>query len=121
MRKAILLCAAVAVPICSCTGMKTGGLTVRGGDPVYYGCGNGERIVARYYSLSDDSLRFVKVIMPDGREYTLPNVISGSGARYTDELEKVWWTKGNTGFVQARDRNGDWQIEYRDCLEISEK
>jgi membrane-bound inhibitor of C-type lysozyme len=119
MRTPALLCAAVA--ICGCACAKTGGLTVQGGEPVHYRCGNGERIVARYYSLSDGSLRFVKVVMPDGREYTLPNVISGSGARYTDEVEKVWWTKGTSGFVQSRDQNGDWRIEYRDCREVSEK
>ncbi len=94
---------------------------MRGGELVHYRCENGEQIVARYYSLSDDSLKFVKVVMPDGKEYTLPNVLSASGARYTDEVEKVWWTKGNSVFVQARDQDGGWQTEYRDCLEIRRK
>jgi membrane-bound inhibitor of C-type lysozyme len=120
MRKSILLCAAVAVPMCGCTCVKPGCLSVRGGEPVHYRCQNGERIIARYYSLSDGSLSFVKVVMPDGKGYTLPNVISGSGARYTDEVEKVWWTKGDSGFVQARDQKGGWQIEYRDCRQICE-
>ena len=98
-----------------------GDLTVTGGDPVEYQCENGVRIVARYYALSDDSLRFVKVVMPDGREYTLPNVVSGSGARYTDDMEIVWWIKGDTAFVQTRDQNGQWRALYRDCRVLRRK
>lgn len=96
---------------------ETKGLTVRGGDPVAYQCSKSERIVARYFSLSDDSLSFVKVSMPDGREYTLPNALSASGARYTDDRAMVWWTKGNTAFVQERDLNGKWQTTHSDCME----
>lgn len=61
------------------------GLAVTGGTPVVYQCANGDCIVARYYSLSDGSLDFVKVTMPESREYTLPHVVSASGARYTDD------------------------------------
>ena len=52
------------------------GLTVKGGEPVVYTCGTEETITARYYSLSDDSLHFVKVTLPDGKVYTLPAVLS---------------------------------------------
>ena len=87
-------------------------LTVLGGEPVDYRCGNGDRIVARYYTLSDSSLNFVKVLMPDDDEYTLPQVLSGSGARYTDEMELIWWIKGDFASVEMRDDNGDWETIY---------
>lgn len=113
-----------SIPVCvtitlvfiyGCAGGVQGGLTVRGGKIVTYGCENGDRIVARYYSLSDESLGFVKVLMPDGREHTLPRVLSGSGARYTDDVELVWWIKGDSALVEMRDRNGQWDLQYRNC------
>jgi membrane-bound inhibitor of C-type lysozyme len=104
-----------------CAGVNHGALTVRGGEPVIYQCENGERIVARYYSLSDGSLNFVKLLFPDGRKYTLPNVVSGSGARYSDDRELVWWIKGDSAFVETRDQNGEWQITIRNCRIIREK
>jgi membrane-bound inhibitor of C-type lysozyme len=90
---------------------------VEGGKPVNYLCANGERIVARYFSLSDHSLDFVKVRFPDGKEYTLPQVVSASGVRYSNDREVVWWTKGDSAFVQMRDRKGKWQIAYDKCRE----
>ena len=116
-----LLGAVVAAGAGSCTGIETRNLTVRGGDPVVYRCDNGEKIVARYYSLSDDSLRFVKVVMPDGREHTLPNALSASGVRYTDDVDMVWWTKGDSAFVQGRGQNGDWQTTHQNCREMRKK
>lgn len=119
MRKgiAIALFAVVLAASAGAAGLETKSLTVRGGDPVAYQCSKQERIVARYFSLSDDSLSFVKVSMPDGREHTLPNALSASGARYTDDRTVVWWTKGNTAFAQERDQNGEWQTKYSDCTE----
>ena len=60
-------------------------LTVRPEGRVVYRCEGGERIEARYYSLSDKSLDFVKVLLPDGREVTLPQAMSASGVRYTND------------------------------------
>lgn len=90
-------------------------LTVTGGEPVTYACANGDRLVARYFSLSDDSLRFVKILFPDGREYTLPQVISGSGARYTDDGELLWWIKGDEARAEVRDENGEWKELCGEC------
>ena len=67
-------------------------LTVDIGPPVYYRSDDGNLFVARYGSLSDGTLHFVKIKMPDGQQYTLPQVLSASGVRYTDESELVWWT-----------------------------
>jgi len=100
--------------------VKVNNLAIRGGDPVVYRCGNGERIVVRYYLLSDKSLGFVKVRLADGTEYTLPQVVSGSGARYSDDREMVWWTKGETAFAEMRDQNGEWRTAYDNCREVPE-
>lgn len=77
-------------------------LGARIGQPTYWRSQQGERFVARYGSLSDDSLHFVKVTMPDGRQYTLPEAVSASGARYTDENELVWWEHQGTVYVDVR-------------------
>ncbi len=90
-------------------------LSVIGGEPVVYSCDNGDRLVARYYSLSDESLHFVKVVFPDGKEYTLPQVMSASGARYTDDFELSWWIKGDEAYVEKRDDQGEWKPLYSDC------
>ena len=65
----------------------------------------------------DESLNFVKLSLPDGKDYTLPQAVSASGARYTDDHEVVWWNKGKEGFVEMRDEAGEWQSRYNDCKE----
>jgi membrane-bound inhibitor of C-type lysozyme len=67
-------------------------LGLAGGKPFSYQCDNGKKVIARYYNLSDNSLSFVKLTL-DGKEYTLPQVMSASGVRYTDEHKIEWWTK----------------------------
>jgi membrane-bound inhibitor of C-type lysozyme len=93
----MLLLSIVLTLVCvsGCCGVKKECQTVRGGEKVTYQCENGDRIGAKYYSLSDDSLNFVKVILSDGKEQTLPQALSASGARYTDDRELVWWIKGD--------------------------
>ena len=88
---------------------------VRGGETVTYRCQKGERIVASYYTLSDDSLHFVKLRMPDGRERTLPQGLSASGARYTDEGQWVWWIKGDSARLETRGPEGEWRSTYEEC------
>lgn len=75
--------------------------------------------MARYGSLSDGSLHFVKVEMPIGRRYTLPQVVSASGVRYTDERELVWWTHQGTVRVDTRDADGNWETKYPELREVS--
>jgi membrane-bound inhibitor of C-type lysozyme len=84
-------------------------------ETVTYQCARGEQVIATYFRLSDNSLRFVRIALPDGGQYTLPNIVSASGARYSDEREIVWWTKGRTAFVQARDSRGEWYTKIEDC------
>ena len=90
-------------------------LSVVGGEPMVYVGDNGEELLARYFMLSDESLRFVKILFPDGTEYTLPQVLSASGARYTDDIELLWWVKGDVAYVEKRDETGEWQPLYKDC------
>jgi membrane-bound inhibitor of C-type lysozyme len=117
----ILCCAIILAAACCCEAGEAKNLTVTGGEAITYHCENGAQIVARYYSLSDKSLDFVKVWLPDGKEYTLPQVLSGSGVRYSDDRELVWWTKGASAFAEMRDQNGDWQVMYDKCAETGKK
>lgn len=114
----------LALGVVACAGLDSAGakaaLAVTGGDPVAYRCAGNVRIVARYFSLSDGSLSFVKVAMPDGREHTLPTAMSASGARYTDERELVWWTKGRGAFAEARDAGGQWHLLHGDCVQAGD-
>lgn len=94
-------------------------LTVEIGPPVHYMSEDGHQFVARYGSLSDKSLYFVKVKMPDSSEYTLPQVLSASGVRYTDERALVWWTHQGTVRVDMRDTEGNWKTEYSELREVT--
>ena len=92
-----------------------GGLRVTGGDPVGYLCEQNQKVQVRYFSLSDESLNFIKLTLPNGKDYTLPQVEAASGTRYTDEHEVVWWNKGKEGFVEIRNQGGEWQSLYNNC------
>lgn len=97
--------------------LGAGKLGVTGGDPITYLCEQNKKVQVRYFALSDDSLNFIKLSLPDGKDYTLPQAVSASGARYTDDHEVVWWNKGKEGFVEMRDQEGEWQSLYNDCKE----
>lgn len=103
-----------------CITQGNGGLTVSPGDAYTYGTPSGETISATYYHLSDDSLSFVKVVLPDGTEYTLPQAVSASGARYTDEMTLSWWSKGDTARVEKRNDAGEWDVLYEECTVVEE-
>jgi membrane-bound inhibitor of C-type lysozyme len=91
-----------------------GDLTVVGGEVFTYRCDDG-KIIARYYCLSDGSLPFVRLLFPDGREYTLPQILSASGARFTFEADLTWWVKGEEATVEVRDDDGQWVTLYESC------
>ena len=95
----------VAACLCGCVHP----LAVNMRPPVFYVSEAGDKFEARYGSLSDGSLCFVKVRMPDGQEYTLPQVLSASGVRYTDERTVVWWEHQGTIRVDVRDQDGQWK------------
>lgn len=96
-------------------------LTVVIGPPVTYKSADGDQFVARYGSLSDGSLPFLKVEMPDGQEFTLPQAVSGSGARYTDDRELVWWEHHGAVRVDVRAADGKWVSKYSDLKVVHGK
>lgn len=53
------------------------------------------------------------VTFPDGKTLTLPQVISGSGARYSDG-KTTFWTKGEGGFVEVNDK-----VTIDNCVAVS--
>jgi membrane-bound inhibitor of C-type lysozyme len=111
----VLLRVVIIIPVLFCAGCqkeKAPSLALKGGEPVIYLNKARKEITAEYYSLSDNSLEFVKVKLPDGKEYTLPRVLSASGSRYTDEREMVWWIKGDSASVQMRNPKGKWKVMY---------
>ena len=117
----ILICLAtfwVAGCIWSRDGHGPGELTVVPITEAAYICSGEERIMARYYVLSDKTLHFVSLDLPDGDMVTLPNAVSASGSRYTDEREYVWWVKGREGFLEQRGEDGDWQPYLENCREL---
>ena len=121
MRGEIALAVSITVAcLVGCRIVDTGDLTVRGGESITYQCENGEQIVARYYSLSDGSLDFVKITLPEGEKYTLQHVFSASGVRYTDDFKIMWWTKGDSAFLSVRGENGEWQVRYQNCKELQD-
>lgn len=117
INKKLIILSVVVTLICisGCNSGKRGELTARYRNSVTYQCENGDRIEARYYSLSDNSLNFVKLKMSDGKEHTLPQALSASGARYTNEFELVWWLKRDSARAEIRGLNGDWQLKYTNC------
>ncbi|MDB5194589.1 MAG: Protein of unknown function periplasmic [Parcubacteria group bacterium] len=49
--------------------------------------------------------RAVALSLSDGRNLTLPQTVSGSGARYANSDESfVFWNKGNTAFIEENGR-----------------
>jgi membrane-bound inhibitor of C-type lysozyme len=80
-------------------------------DIVNYSCDGKKTIGATYWKNRVDAA------LSDGRHLTLPQVISGSGARYANKDESiVFWNKGNTAFVtEGKDTT------YANCVDISKK
>ena len=62
--------------------------------PVVYVSASGERLTVVF----DNAARTVRVTLPGGREVTLPQAVSGSGARYSDGKETFWEHHGDGTF-----------------------
>ena len=104
--------------LCSCVTKQHTVLTVNIGPPVYYRDDNGALFVARYGSLFDDTFHFVRVKMPNGQQHTLPQIVSASGVRYTDEKELVWWIHQGAVRVDIRTAAGKWKAGYSGLKEV---
>lgn len=85
------------------------------GKAMHYRCAGGSQLVVRYGRLSDDSLSFARLQPPGEQPLTLPQLVSGSGVRYSNEQLWQWWTKGQGGFLQRRDPQGEWRTVLENC------
>jgi len=73
-----------------------------------FDCDGGKTVKAVFESGAQS---LVKLALSDGREITLPQARSGSGARYADADESfVFCNKGDTAFIEERGR-----VTYRGC------
>lgn len=99
------------LPLASCSTTLDAKLV----DRAVYRTGSGEILTVQYYELEDHTLNFIKIDIPDAGEMTLPQVLSGSGSKYSNQAAFIWWTKGNEGTLYRIINNGEWDILYRDC------
>ena len=75
-----------------------------------YRCDGDKGIDATYYPDSVD------LTLTDGRNLVLPQVISGSGARYANEDESfTFWNKGDTAFITE---GSDDNLTFKDCSAV---
>lgn len=73
-----------------------------------FNCAGGKSIDATFINAKSSS---VQLAFSDGRRMTLPQTMSGSGARYASKGDKVvFWNKGNTAFVEEGGKT-----TYADC------
>lgn len=90
---------------------------------VRYLCQQNKTIVADFYdgksSVGLDGRPLpggrVVVQLSDGRKFSLPQTLSGSGIRYADSSGTfVFWSKGDTAFVEE---GSSQTVTYRDCMQ----
>jgi membrane-bound inhibitor of C-type lysozyme len=113
MRRKVVIVIGVLLLVIAFTGCITIAkekLTVELTQEVEFICSDESKIEARFYTLTDNSLNFVKVKMVDGKEYTLPQVIAASGARYSDEYSLQFWIKGNSMTLYKMNEEREWEI-----------
>jgi membrane-bound inhibitor of C-type lysozyme len=73
---------------------------------VTFNCAQNKNIKSVFYKDKVD------LVLSDGRKMSLPQVLSGSGARYANFDESfVFWNKGDTAFV-----NEGKETTYKDCI-----
>jgi membrane-bound inhibitor of C-type lysozyme len=73
-------------------------------------CVNGSYIDAAFNN--SENPKNVSLTLSDERKYTLPQVMSASGARYANQDESfVFWNKGDTAFIEEGGKT-----TFTDCL-----
>jgi membrane-bound inhibitor of C-type lysozyme len=89
---------------------------------VQYSCAQGKSLVAEYFDgpsrTAPDGRPVpggrVALTLADGKKFTLPQSLSGSGIRYANEGETfVFWSKGDTAFVEEGPSR---TVTYADCV-----
>ncbi|MGL4987220.1 MAG: MliC family protein [Treponemataceae bacterium] len=77
---------------------------------VEYSSDSLDTVKISYFSLSDASLHFVKFFINGDYITTLPQLVSGSGVRYSDGYSYTLWVEGETAFISRLNRNKEWEI-----------
>ena len=81
-------------------------------------CDGAHQITITHFQLSDQSLAFAKIQLPELPEFTLPQVNSASGITYANG--SVQWTeKGKEASVWVLEKKDEWQPLFRDCMATS--
>lgn len=86
---------------------------------VTFTCDEGKTITASFYDARQGQQNgSVSLVLSDGRTFTLPRAISGSGIRYANaDSSFIFWSKGNTAFVEE----GPAQTQtYTGCVTASD-
>jgi putative hemolysin len=79
-------------------------------------CANDEWVEAVYYNNEEED-SYAKLVFSDGREFTVYQAISASGARYLTEDQSIeFWTKGDE--VVSIKENGE--IIFEECKVVDE-
>ena len=77
-----------------------------------YWCEDNQHLHIDYYSLSDNSLSFIKFRLTTNEpEITLAQSQTASGSRYSNGAIE-WWHKANTGQLRVRDESAQWRTLY---------
>ena len=75
-----------------------------------YQCTPTEKITVTV--VKSDSPQVLQVTLPDGRNVSMNQAESASGAKYTSG-QVSFWSKGNTAFVQEGEK-----LVWRDCVKL---
>ena len=105
----VSLLLSVSLVLVGCATKNDAALRIVLGEKYTYSCIDGTKIRAQFGGLSDDSLHFARISLPDGRKYTLPQLVSASGARYSDERELEFWIKGEAVTIRRMNEDGVWE------------
>ena len=82
---------------------KSGNLAIKKISEAQYQSSDNKIVSADFYALSDDSLFFVKIVMPDKHELTLVRAVSASGVRYIDMIGTEFFVKQDTAIISKTD------------------
>jgi len=99
---------ALCLALTGCKSALESIMTAKLTEPIYYQQPDGGIFIVRYGALSDGSLHFMKLATPDGKDFTLQQTISGSGVRYTDDRNYIWWEHHGKVNLEIRAPEGKW-------------
>jgi membrane-bound inhibitor of C-type lysozyme len=90
------------------------GMPMQNGDPVIsdvtFACDAGKTVHGIFHQNG------VQLLLSDGRNMTVPQAVSASGARYANDDESfVFWNKGNTAFI-TEGTGADSTTTYANCV-----